>query len=101
VQIASALLSNRRVEEMYFEPSAVASKPRSINDLPDETLLKILSHFEPEELIFPIARVCKRWNHLSRDVTIWKEKCYSCDQDSDVVHVVQVRYAALLGFRTN
>jgi hypothetical protein len=87
--MGSALVSNRTTEGV------------SINDLPDEILLKILSHFGPEELSFNIAKVCKRWNALSRDVTMWKEKCYSCDNNSDISRVSKVRCAVMLGFRAN
>jgi hypothetical protein len=99
--MATALLSNLRREEVSSEPSEIASEPMSINDFPDEILLKILSHFGPEELSFNIAEVCKKWNDLSRDVTMWKETCYSCDKYSDISRVFKVRYSALLGFMKN
>jgi hypothetical protein len=73
------------------------SDPTSINDLPNEILLKILSHFGPDEIIFIIADVCKRWNALSRDVTIWKETCYSCDKYSDIRRIAKVRCAVMFG----
>jgi hypothetical protein len=69
--------------------------------LPDEILLKILSHFGPEELIFNIGKVCKMWNALSRDLILWKEKCYNCDQNSDISRVSKVRCAVMLRFRGN
>jgi hypothetical protein len=94
------LLSKSTREEESFEPSTIVSKPRSINDLPNEILLNILSLFGPEDLIFITADVCERWNALSRDVTIWKEACYSCDQNSDISRIEKVRCAALLGFRS-
>jgi hypothetical protein len=99
--MALELLSKRRREEVSFEPATIVSESRSINDLPDEILLKILSHFGPEELIFSLADVCKRWNALSRDVTIWKKACYSCDFHSDISRISKVRCAAFLGFRSN
>jgi hypothetical protein len=99
--MGSALCCNRRREGVSSEPSAIAIKMKSINDLPDEILLKILSHFGPEDLILNIAGVCKRWNSLSRDVTIWKEKCYSCDENSDIKRVAKVRCTVMLGFSSN
>jgi hypothetical protein len=101
MQMASALLSKRRREEVSSELSAIASGPRSINDLPNEILLKILSHFGPEDLSLNIAEVCKRWKALSRDVAIWKKICYSCDRTSDISRVAKVRCAAMLGFSNN
>jgi hypothetical protein len=94
--MASALLSSLRREGVSSEPSAIASEQKSINDLPDEILLKILSHFGPEELIFNIVGVCERWDALSRDVTIWKETCYSCDENSDISRVFKVRCTVML-----
>ena len=38
---------------MFSEPSVMASELSSLNDLPDELLLKILSHFGPESLMPP------------------------------------------------
>jgi hypothetical protein len=101
VQMALELLSKNRREEVSIEPTPIVSESSSINDLPDEILLKILSHFGPEELIFSLADVCQKWNALTRDVTIWKKACYSCDYNSDISRISKVRCAALLGFRSN
>jgi hypothetical protein len=104
--MASALLPKRRRGAkrrgaISSEPSTFVSEPRSINDLPDEILLKILSHFGPEELICDIAAVCKRWKILSMDNSFWKKASYSCDKSSDLSRIVKVRCTALLGFRSN
>ena len=64
---------------MFSEPSLIASELRSLNDLPDKILLKILSYFEPEDLCLIIPKVCKRWNALAKDVALWKKLMYSCD----------------------
>jgi len=53
---------------MCSEPSVMASEPRSINDLPNEVLLRILSHFGPDDLYFKISKVSERWNNLAKDV---------------------------------
>jgi hypothetical protein len=79
------------------EPSLIVGEPKSLNDFPDEILLKILSHFGPEDLCFIIAEVCERWNALSKNVIIWKTLSYNCD-NSDISCVAKVR---LFGFRTN
>ena len=78
----------------------MAGKPTSINDLPDEVLLKILSYVGPEEVYFNIAKVCKKWNILAKDVILWKTLSYKCD-GSDISRIAEVRYTAWLGFRTN
>jgi len=57
----------------------MASEQRSLNDLPDEILLKILSHFGPEDLCLNIAKVCEKWNILAKDVVLWKTLSYDCD----------------------
>jgi hypothetical protein len=75
---------------MSSEPSVIASEMRSLNDLPDEIMLKTLSHFGPEELCFIIAEVCERWKALAKDVTLWKTLCYSCGCISGISPVVQV-----------
>jgi hypothetical protein len=101
VQMASALLSKRSRGEVSSEPSVMGGEPRSLNHLPNEILLKIFSHFGPEDLSLIIAAVCERWNVLSKDVTLWKTLSYRCDGTADLSRVVQVRCAALLGLRDN
>ena len=86
---------------MCSERSVIASEPRSINDLPDEILLKILSHFGPEDLCLTIAKVCERWNVLAKDTILWKTLSYSCDDDSDISHISKVRCTTLFGFGPN
>jgi hypothetical protein len=79
----------------------MANEPMSLNDLPDEILLKILSHFGPEDLCLVIAKVCEKWNSLAKDVVLWKTLSYSCDRSSDISRIAEVRCTALLGLRTN
>jgi hypothetical protein len=79
----------------------MASETMSLNDLPDELLLKVLSHFGAEELSLIIAKVCKRWNILARDVTLWKTLSYKCDGSSHISHIKEVRCTTLLEFWTN
>ena len=86
---------------MFCEPSLMASKLRSLNDLPDEILLKILSHFGPDDLCLIIAKVCERWNVLAKGVVLWKKLMYSCDSSSDTSRIAEVRCTKLFGFRTN
>ena len=100
-QIASTLLSFCRRKEDNSEQSVMTSAPTSLNDLPDEILLKILSYFGPEDLCFIIAKVCERWNILAKDKTLWKTLSYSCDDSSDINRIAEVRCTALLGFWTN
>jgi hypothetical protein len=79
----------------------MASQLTSLNDLPEEILLKILSHFEPEYLCFNIAKVCEKWNVLAKDVVLWKTASYTCNRSSDVSRIAEVRCNTLLEFRTN
>jgi hypothetical protein len=101
VQMASALLSYWRKKEVSSEPSVITSELRLLNDFPDEILLKILSHFGPEDLCLIIAKVCERWNALAKDVLLWKTLSYKCDRSSDISRVAEVRCITLLGFWTN
>ena len=79
---------------MGSEPSLVASEPMSLNDLPDNILLKILSHFGPEDLCLIIAKVCERWKALAKNVVLWKKLSFSCDRSSDINRIVEVRCTA-------
>jgi len=86
---------------MFSEPTVIANELRSLNDFPDEILLKILSHFGPEELCLIIAKVCERWNALAKDMLLWKTLSYNCGRSSDIRRIAEVRCATLLGFMTN
>jgi len=87
--------------DMCSEPSAMASKPTSINDLPDEMLLNILSYFVPQELCLTIAKVCRRWNALANDVVLWKTLSCNWGLSSNISHIKEVRCTILLRCRTN
>jgi hypothetical protein len=90
--MASALLSVLKQKGPVFRTIFNPSEQRSLNDFPDEILLKILSHFGPEDLCFIIDKVCERWNALAKDVTLWKTISYKCDRSSDISRVAQVRH---------
>ena len=77
---------------MRAEPTVTDSKPKSLNDLPEEILLNILSYLGPEDLCLNIAKVCERWYALAKDVLLWKTLSYKCDPSSDISHIKQVRY---------
>jgi hypothetical protein len=79
----------------------MASEPMSLNDLPVEIQLKILSHFGPEDLCLNIAKVCEKWNVLAKDMVLWKTLSYTCDSSTRISRIAEVRCTALLGFRTN
>jgi hypothetical protein len=79
----------------------MASEPMLLNDLPDEILLEILSHFGLEDLCLIIAKVCEKWNVVAKDIILWKKLSYSCDHSSDISRIAKVRCTTLLGFRTN
>ena len=80
---------------MCSKPSLNASEPRSLNELPDEILLKIFSHFGPEALAFSICEVCQRWKDVAEDVALWKSLSYHCGESSDIRRVEEVRCTAL------
>ena len=88
-------------EDMCSEQSVIACSLRSVNDLPDEILLKILSYFGPEDLCFIIAKVCERWHALAKDMSLWKTLSYQCNDSSDITLITEVRYTTLVRFRTN
>ena len=95
---SAASLSCKRRKDLCSEPSGIARESTSLNDLPDEILLKILSHFGPEDLCLIIAKVCEKWNILAKDVVLWKTLSYHCDSSSDKSRIAEVRCTALLGF---
>ena len=86
---------------MYCEPSVMDSTPTSVNELPDEIILKVLSYVGPEDLCLNIAKVCEKWNVLAKDMTLWKTLSYNCDNFSDISRIAEVRCIIFLGFRTN
>ena len=86
---------------MCSEPFTMASIPTSINDLPDEILLEILSFFGPEDLCLIIAKVCEKWNFLAKDMILWKALSYYCDRSSNISRIKEVRCTSLLGFGTD
>ena len=83
---------------MCSETSVVACEPMSLNDLPEEILQEILSHFGLEDLCLIIAKVCEKWSVLAKDVLLWKKLSYSCDRYSDISRIKKVRCTASLGF---
>ena len=101
VQMATALPSCKRRRDVCSEASLITSQPRSLNDLPDEIILKILTHIGPEDLCLIIAKVCERWNILSKDIILWKKLSYHCYHFSDISRIKEVRCIAFLEFRTN
>jgi len=62
----------------------MASIPTSINYLPEEVLLEILSYFGPEDLCLIIAKVCERWKYLAKDVMLWKDLSYHRGRSSNI-----------------
>jgi hypothetical protein len=101
VQMASELHPHWMRNDVCSETSAMASKPTSINDLPDKMLQNILSHFVPEELCLTIAKVCQRWNALANDVVLWRTLSCNWGLSSNISHIKEVRCTILLGCRTN
>jgi hypothetical protein len=93
---SAASLSYQRRKDVCSVPSVMASEQRSLNDIPDEILLKILTHFGPEDLCLTIAKVCERWNALAKDVVLWKTLSYKCDNSSDMSRIAKVRCIILL-----
>jgi hypothetical protein len=87
-----------RRKDVCSERSGMASTPTSINNLPDELLLEILSHCGPENILH-IAKVCKHWNALTKEVVLWKRLSYICDNSSNISPIKEVRCTALLRFR--
>jgi hypothetical protein len=99
--MGSTLVSCLRRKDVCSEPPVMTSESMPINDLPEEILLNILSHFGREDLCLIIARVCEKWNALAEDMILWKKLSYDCDRYSDISNIKEVRCTALLGFRTN
>lgn len=47
----------------------------SVNDLPNEILLKIFSYLPQSELYYSVKRVCRRWNSIATDTALWRSIC--------------------------
>jgi hypothetical protein len=90
VKIAVALLSYEGRRNMSSETSVISSQPRTINDLPPEILLEIMSYFELEFRCIVIAKVCRRWNKLAKHLILWKKQEYTCGKTSDISRVKEV-----------
>ena len=101
VQMAAALHSYKRRRDVCSETSVIASQPRTLNDLPDEIVLKILSHIGPEDLCLIIAKVCERWKCLAKDVMLWKDLSYHCGRSSNISLIKKVRCTTFVRFKTN
>lgn len=48
--------------------------PLTIDSLPDNVLLNVFSHLEPE-CLDNVAHVCNRWNYLASTPELWLFKC--------------------------
>jgi len=68
----------------------MASKATSLNDLPNEILEEIYSHFGLEDL-FIIAKVCEKWKNLVIDMILRKKLSYRCSRSTDIAHIKKVR----------
>jgi hypothetical protein len=99
--MATVSLTYERRKDVCSETSVTACEPRSLNDLPEEVLLKIFSHFGPEDLCLIIAKVCEKWNVLAKDRLLWKKLSYECDRYSDISRIAEVRCTTLFEFSTN
>jgi len=62
----------------------------SLNDLPNEILLHILSYFGLEDLCL-IANVCEMWKDLAKNMILWRKFPYICNRSSDISHIRKVR----------
>ena len=89
----------KRRNVVCSEVPVITNEPKSLNDLPDEILLHILSYFRPDDLCF-IAKVSKRLNVLAKDA-LRKTHSYGCYGSSNISHIKKVRCTALLGFMAN
>jgi hypothetical protein len=72
VQMESTSSSCEKRKNTSSGASVIGSEPRSLNDIPYEMLLEILSNFELEDLCLIIAKVCEKWKILAKDVIIRK-----------------------------
>jgi hypothetical protein len=97
LQRALALLSHKRRKET----SVMASTATSVNDLPDEIVLEFLSYVGPEDLCVSVAKVCKKWSVLAKDIILWKKISYYCNSSSDLSRIAEVRCTIFLGFSSN
>ncbi|KAK7794506.1 hypothetical protein R5R35_004723 [Gryllus longicercus] len=69
----------------------------SINVLPDEMILKIFSYLDIRDICFSVCAVCKRWNSLTYERTLWKSIKFICSNNMPL-HCIEnvLRHAPLL-----
>ncbi|XP_067004801.1 F-box/LRR-repeat protein fbxl-1 [Anabrus simplex] len=50
---------------------------KSIEDLPNDVLVEILSYVSFNDLIHSVQHVCTRWREVSGDIMLWRNRVYS------------------------
>ena len=58
-------------DESSFQKISLLILELSLNELPDEILLKLFSYLQPKDL-GRCLQVCKRFNQIAKDESIWK-----------------------------
>ncbi|XP_047100684.1 F-box/LRR-repeat protein 7-like [Schistocerca piceifrons] len=71
------------------KPPSTGSWQMSIDDFPDEILIKIFSHMSFNELVRVVRKVCPRWKRLSQDSELWADKEYHIGSDTTDKEAIQ------------
>lgn len=78
------------VSEQLKPQFATLSTVLSINDLPDDVLLKIFEYVAYEDLALNVSCVCLRWKNIVDDPALWCGSTYACDERQSLDRVLQI-----------
>nr|CAD7402294.1 unnamed protein product [Timema cristinae] len=67
-----------------------------VNHLPNEMLLKIFSLLDIEDICYSTRYVCKRWNVISNDETLWKNFEFVCTKNMTLGYIYKMLRSARL-----
>jgi len=59
----------------------------TVDSLPNEILLKIFAYLGSEDVCLAVAKVCERWNYITRDVTLWKNLIFICNKNMSIGYI--------------
>lgn len=76
--------------------ATIERKPQmTINDLPNEILLRIFAYIPQPELYYNVKKVCRRWSSIAIDNTLWKS-IYAPEEIPTEVLVEWIKHSRLL-----
>ncbi|PSN39329.1 hypothetical protein C0J52_13305 [Blattella germanica] len=65
-------------------------RSRCFSDLPDEITTEIFSYLNLEDLAYTVPKVSTKWEELSQDYTIWKNKVFTPTDDMETKEIIKL-----------